>query len=327
MKISDYIRLDSDAIYNNKEFKLYYDGYLTEVSNNEPITLRYGDENWKNLKVVEMKKDENNKLYANIKLNNFDKMNFCFEYNNVWDNNFSNNYSLKINKLNFAKNSEKEDLNEYLSDDFLFSYNLNKKEKVDIPEVISESEIFENASNIYLAETELENLKESLEKLFPSEKPKKIVVEEESISNKFSDSFVSHSLQEDDFIEINYSGNNSLDLFRPVHPLREALLAKFARSSDYLVSDIVLEDDKIVLKSAFPYRPFLIALSKRNELRQIVQLGNKEEAQFLVVSPYSEIDIYDDSVIGTIKRYAAYISKSVKKIYYYLKENLRTDDI
>ena len=110
MKINDYIHVDSDKIYNNKEFKLYYDGYLTEVSNNEPISLRYGDQDWKQMKIVEMEKDENNRLYANLKLNSFDKMNFCFEYNNVWDNNFSNNYSLSINKLNFEDYQDNEEI-------------------------------------------------------------------------------------------------------------------------------------------------------------------------------------------------------------------------
>lgn len=326
MKISDYIHTDSSAIYNNKEFKLYYDGYLTSVSNNEPITLRYGDENWKQLKTIEMKKDENNRLYANIKLNDFEKMNFCFEYNNVWDNNFSNNYSLKINKLNF-ENYEDEDLGKHLSDDFLFSYNLNKKESA-IPYVTQESEIYENASNVNLIEIELENLKESLDKLFPEDKTNKIQVEEleGNIADKFAGSFSTRPLYDDNFIEIEYE-HEEKELFRPEQPIRNAMIERFRKLEDMLISNIVLEEDKIVLKSKEPYRPYLMELSRKNELRQIVKLGSEDDAQFLVVSPYSEIDIYDNSIFGTIKRYAAYISKSLKKVYFYLKENLGTDDI
>ncbi len=328
MKINDYIHVDSDKIYNNKEFKLYYDGYLTEVSNNEPISLRYGDQDWKQMKIVEMEKDENNRLYANLKLNSFDKMNFCFEYNNVWDNNFSNNYSLSINKLNFEDYQDNEDLSEHLSDDFLVSYNLNKKAGIDIPYVTSETEIYESASNINLAETELENLKESLEKLFPEEKVSKARIkdEEENLAGKFADSFVSQPLY-DDFVEIEYEPEEELELFRPKQPIRDAMLLKFNHLGETLISNIVLDEYKIVLKSKEPYRAILDEIARKNEVRQIVKLGTEEDAQFLVVSPYSELDIYDDSIVGTIKRYAAYISKSIKKIYYYLRENLGTDNI
>ena len=56
MKINNYIQINTNKVYNNKEFRLYYDGYLTEVSNNEPIKLRYGDQNWNNIQNIEMKK-------------------------------------------------------------------------------------------------------------------------------------------------------------------------------------------------------------------------------------------------------------------------------
>ncbi len=334
MKVNDYIQVDSNAIYNNKEFKLYYDGYLTSVSNNEPVTLRYGDQNWNNLKIVKMKKDENNRLYANIKLNNFDKINFCFEYNNVWDNNFSNNYSLQVNKLNLENYVEDENLNEYLSDDFLFAYNLNKKEEKELPSLSSESEIFENASNVYLSEIELENLKEALEKIFPNEKTKKVKfeIEEKDVAHKFADSFSSSPLYDDNFIKIEYTDPNKLEYFKPEKPLRNLLIEKFGDKKDNFISNISLENetekenDKIVLKSKVPYRPYMIELSKMNESRQILKLGNEEDSQFLVVSPYSEVDIYDNSFIGTIKRYSAYISKSLRKIFYYLKENLEKDE-
>ena len=105
------------------------------------------------------------------------------------------------------------------------------------------------------------------------------------------------------------------------------MLLKFNHLGETLISNIVLDEYKIVLKSKEPYRAILDEIARKNEVRQIVKLGTEEDAQFLVVSPYSELDIYDDSIVGTIKRYAAYISKSIKKIYYYLRENLGTDNI
>lgn len=343
MKINDYININTDKVYNNKEFRLYYDGYLTEVSNNEPIKLRYGDQNWDNVNTIEMKKDVDNRLYADIKLNNFDKFNFCFEYNNVWDNNFSNNYSFEISKFNLDNyNENEEDLEDYLSDNFLAIYNLNKKDINDIPYVTAESEIYENASNATLVDTQLRELKESLEKLFPENNEENIdlfVQEfEEQLSQKFAEAFSKSSLEEDikyeeddDFIPIEYNLEklDELEIYKPVTPYRAKLIAEVEQREmqKQYMTNIVLEDTKIVLTSKVQYINLLREVAKKNELQQILRLGTEEEAQFLVVSPYSKVDIYDNSFIGTIKRYAAYISKSIKKVYHYLKENLSSDEI
>ena len=332
MRINDYIKVDSDKVYNNKTFKLYYSGYLTEVSENEPILLRYGNEDWKNARTVEMQKDENNRLYAEIKLNNFNKMNFCFTYDNVWDNNFSNDYSLEVSRYNMEKYvSEEEHLENYFADDFLLAYNLNKKDKEakDIPYVTNESEIYENAMNIESPNTELQNLKESLEKLFPESKAKRAETTEEikNISEQFADSFSTNTLYADDFVEI--TDNDELEIYKPKIPYRQTLLALIAArdyESEY-ISNIVIEDQPVILKSNTQYIHVLREIARKNELARILELSNNEESKFLVVSPYSEVDIYDNSLIGTLKRYSAYVSKSMKKIYYYLKENLSTDEI
>ena len=332
MRINDYIKVDSDKVYNNKTFKLYYSGYLTEVSENEPILLRYGNEDWKNARTVEMQKDENNRLYAEIKLNNFNKMNFCFTYDNVWDNNFSNDYSLEVSRYNMEKYvSEEEHLENYFADDFLLAYNLNKKDKEakDIPYVTNESEIYENAMNIESPNTELQNLKESLEKLFPESKAKRAETTEEikNISEQFADSFSTNTLYADDFIEI--TDNDELEIYKPKIPYRQTLLSLIAArdyESEY-ISNIVIEDQPVILKSNTQYIHVLREIARKNELARILELSNNEESKFLVVSPYSEVDIYDNSLIGTLKRYSAYVSKSMKKIYYYLKENLSTDEI
>lgn len=340
MKINDYIKINSNKIYNNKEFRLYYDGYLTEVSNNEPIQLRYGDQDWNNIKTIQMKKDVNDRLYADIKLNNFNKMNFCFEYNNVWDNNFSNNYSIEISKFNLnGYEDDTEELEKHLSDNFLNTYNINKKEIKNIPYVTAESDIYENASNITLAETELQNLKETLEKLFPEENKKKVEVQrfEEILSQKFAEAFKKQALyeektdnikNEDDFIEIDYNFDE-LEIYTPIIPYRTKLIEiiKQRELENNLISNIILEDDKVILTSKVQYIHILRELAKKNELRQITNLGTEEEAQFLVVSPYNEVDIYDNSFIGIIKRYTAFVSKSIKKIYYYLKENFSSDEV
>lgn len=334
MKINDYIKLDSDKVYNNKEFKLYYSGYLTEVSNNNPISLRYGNEDWKNMQTVEMQKDENNMLFAKIKLNNFNKMNFCFEYNNVWDNNFSNNYSFDVSKFDLESHEKSEDeFEDYFSDDFLLAYNLNKKDKKaeDIPIVTAESEIFENASNINTTDTELQNLKESLDRLFPKENKKEVEIErfEEKLSNKFEASFSNDSLtSKEDFVAIKIN-NDELEIYTPKIPYRQTLLATVAYRNyeDQFISDIEIEDEKVILSSKFQYAEKLRKLTKEKELAQILRLSTEDEAQFLVVSPYSEVDMYDDSFFGTLKRYVAYISRSFKKVYYYLKENFSTDEI
>lgn len=350
MKINNYIQINTNKVYNNKEFRLYYDGYLTEVSNNEPIKLRYGDQNWNNIQNIEMKKDQNNRLYADIKLNNFDKLNFCFEYNNVWDNNFSNNYSLDISKFNLNNYENNiNELEENLSDNFLYTYNLNKKEAKDIPPITSESIIFENASNVNTLDTnseQLKQLKETLNNLFPKDNneeelskkfdtslskqseniPSEQELLEQELSKRFDELFARQNEDADNFIEIKYNFED-LEVYTPITPYRTKLLAILAQRELNSITNIVLEDDKVRLTSKIPYINTFRKLAKQNELQQILRLGNEEEAQFLVVSPYSELDIYDNSFIGTIKRYAAYVSKSIKKIYYYLKENLSTDEI
>ncbi len=320
MKINNYITLDTENVYNNKEFRLYYTGYLAQIADDNPVFIQYGDQDWKNIRNVKMKKDKDNRLYANIKLNNFDTMNFCFNYDNIWDNNFSNDYSFQLAEVNLENyQSNENELEEVLSDEFLVKYNLNTKNAVNIPYVTAESAIYENASNASLSEVELENIKEALDKLFPKEETEKIAVN--NIEASFAKSFAAN-----DFIAIEVE-SDELEVFTPAMPYRQLFIEKIQSQESEYITNIVLEDSKIVLRSNIQYADILREKARRNELQQILSLGSEEEAQFLVVSPYSKIDIYDDSVLGKIKRYAAYATQSIKKVYFYLKESLSMEDI
>ena len=98
---------------------LTYSGNLFK-NNSESVSVVYGfNDEWKNTTEQEMKKTEKG-FTAEIKLLDFENLNFCFKNsNNEWDNNNNFNYTTPISKIleeNFIIN---EDLLDGLLDDIL----------------------------------------------------------------------------------------------------------------------------------------------------------------------------------------------------------------
>lgn len=75
-----------------KETKITYSGYLFQNGSTD-VNIVYGfGENWNNTTTKQMEKQDNG-FVANIRMRNFDTLNFCFsDSNNNWDNNYGFNF-------------------------------------------------------------------------------------------------------------------------------------------------------------------------------------------------------------------------------------------
>jgi len=118
---------------------LTYSGNLFK-NNSESVSVVYGfNDEWKNTTEQEMKKTEKG-FTAEIKLLDFENLNFCFKNsNNEWDNNNNFNYTTPISKIleeNFIIN---EDLLDGLLDDIL-NCDISKIEKETIKKCINQVE-------------------------------------------------------------------------------------------------------------------------------------------------------------------------------------------
>lgn len=118
---------------------LTYSGNLFK-NNSDSVSVVYGfNDEWKNTTEQEMTKTETG-FTAEIKLLNFENLNFCFKNsNNEWDNNNNFNYTTPISKIleeNFIIN---EDLLDGLLDDVL-SCDVSKIEKETIKKCITQIE-------------------------------------------------------------------------------------------------------------------------------------------------------------------------------------------
>lgn len=346
MKFNDYINFDADKIYNNQEFSISYSGYLNDLAtNDDPVVIRLGDQNWGNVQDVEMFK-EDGVFKADLSISNFKQMNFCFKHGNSWDNNFNKNFNINIYDKIYDANNIKEEYipinyHNFLSDDFLMLYNINNEERFDVNKereesvkskyLNSESNIFENASNISSPEIELQNLKETLERLFPEDETEKVQVVEtidttEAISKKFSEYFTNenvYNIAKEAFKEIDAEVKRS-EVYIPIVPYRKRLLEITKEREARKKQNVSMEEDSIVLIARMPYIEKFRTIVKEREIAKILDEAKEtQDSTFLVVSPYSDMDIYDNSIIGRLKSLKATILKAFRKLNNYLQKRAR----
>lgn len=99
MELVKNIFFNTDKLVENSKVKISYTGKLFE-ENSKNVYLHYGyGINWDNISDVEMTKTELG-YQAEIELMSSDSLNLCFRNsNNEWDNNNSQNYTFKIEKV------------------------------------------------------------------------------------------------------------------------------------------------------------------------------------------------------------------------------------
>ena len=86
----------STNLFQNETVKLTYKGYLFKANSTEvSIVYGYGD-NWENTTEQPMQRTLNG-FITDIKIDNFDKINFCFKNSyEEWDNNNYQDYHVDI---------------------------------------------------------------------------------------------------------------------------------------------------------------------------------------------------------------------------------------
>lgn len=111
------MELTKEIIYDktlvqNESVKINYSGDLFK-NGSEEVYIVYGfDKDWKYTTYQKMDKDENG-FSTSVKLLEYNEFNFCFKNSNdVWDNNNSSDYNLKIE----PKKDSTSDLNTLLDD-------------------------------------------------------------------------------------------------------------------------------------------------------------------------------------------------------------------
>lgn len=99
MELTKNIFFNTDKLVANTIVKISYTGKLFQEEA-QKVFIHYGFGNsWENLSDVEMEKTELG-FQAEIKLNDSDSFNFCFnDGNGSWDNNNGQNYSFTIEEL------------------------------------------------------------------------------------------------------------------------------------------------------------------------------------------------------------------------------------
>lgn len=130
----------NDKLVENKTAKINYNGRLVREGSNE-ITMVYGfGSNWDHTQEKAMNKS-NNGFETEIKIEQFDTLNFCFRNENYnWDNNNSFNYISPIEKQEEISNI--------------------------VEESITEKEIENKEENLSNAQLELNNLENEISLLF-----------------------------------------------------------------------------------------------------------------------------------------------------------------
>lgn len=130
----------NDKLVENKTAKINYNGRLVREGSNE-ITMVYGfGSNWEHTQEKAMNKS-NNGFETEIKIEQFDTLNFCFRNENYnWDNNNSFNYISPIEKQEEISNI--------------------------VEESTTEKEIENKEENLSNAQLELNNLENEISLLF-----------------------------------------------------------------------------------------------------------------------------------------------------------------
>ena len=98
MELVKNIFFNTDKLIENSKVKISYTGEFFQDASKD-VFIHYGFGcNWDNVKDIKMEKTELG-FQTEIQLDSSDSLNLCFyNENNVWDNNFGNNYNFTIEK-------------------------------------------------------------------------------------------------------------------------------------------------------------------------------------------------------------------------------------
>lgn len=306
MRVNEYIDLSN----KNSKFKFSYSGFLKDhaLKDNSNVVLRVGDENWNKIKNIPMTIDENNNFTAKFDAYGYNVMNYCFNYNNIWDNNFSHNYSAVVPKR--EKKSKRAyssiQLEDFLTDDFLHMYNIISK---------SDNKKYEESLN---------DLEIKLDDLFPRVQE----YDEQYVSKYYTNNVFAYEVRTKMSFDTFSPSENTITapVFIPItvdekisvekYYSKQSYRDKFAEILDSRKETVHVQPIRLIAKT-----PYINHLREITEYKNVLNVSSDvEESKFLVVSPYNELDIYNDSITDVFKKFYAILSKSLKKLNAYFKQ-------
>lgn len=314
------VSLNKIYLCEDSEFLLTYTG---ELANSNKLFIHYGTNNWGNVNNLMMTKTpEGFKAKINIPAGT-KSFNFCFkDNNNNWDNNNSENFKFDVLPMSMTeKKSKFTEKTDFFSNDFLLAYSLNKEinfdntkeelEKYDSLKDIEEDKIDISTNSSGLSDLELENISFA-------ENNEAVKYINEQLTKKFNMFFGIENSKETILIEKAKPAYTSkihyVKLFKEAR--REALL------------EVMHEElkDKKFARFTTSY-PIMNIMRMEANKKWINKVGTEEEkSQFALVNTYSNIDLYDNSLFGTIRQYVHSIVDSFKKLIGFVVEDFARDN-
>lgn len=312
----DYIYTDNDNLIANSNQIFHYKGYLANIS--DKIFMRFGINNWDNVNEVEMEK-VNGEFIANISLpGNADNISFSFKNENeYWDNNYEENYSFKILPSTLNVDIKEEIKTEFFKDDPMLAYNLNKE----VNNHLKEFTVGENGEvlKVEKVKKEIENFEDELD--IKLEEIKAILFNNtKDVTDILSSAFIEASSPVKEELT-----NNAIYFYSSI-PYVKIFKEARAEEINSLIEEISLEAENLV--SEKNEYVFTSKVSYARQLRNIARESfvqyelKNEENTFLVVSPYSQMELFDNSVFGTIKKIALVVKNTYKNISFFLSRSL-----
>lgn len=313
MKFLDYIYTNDEELFANQKSTFNYQGYLANTSNNIYMRYTINDNN----QINEIPMFNNNGIWsAEVNIPEYASIiDFSFINEKEYlDNNYEENYNFNILPTDIrAFDSITNDVN-FFENDYLLEHNLNEEisnqAKIEPTfTLLSSGEIVEEKNlntEIILFEDELnKRISDIHDKLFEANKTEEKAFEPLSILDSA-------------FIETNEIVKTELapSTMYFYSKIPYAKHFKEQQAGVFKLEDIVNEEIEVkktslyntneyIFTSKVNYFEDLRKLAKQNEL-----ILKENESNFLVVSAYSDLELFDDTVIGTIKKIATIIKKA-----------------
>lgn len=325
----------------NNTFK--YTGDLSKTRN---VFMRYSTNNWETVnevKLVETPKGFQTTLSLPDEAQNIE---FAFRDGlGNWDNNFEQNYSYTIYPQNII--IPKEELEpSFFSTDFLLESNINKeikKEQEILADFFDEFSISENGEIFVTAgfkeehtkntenstsnalNIEIQNFESELAYLIEEKHADLFQIEtaaEKPVA--VASAFNGIEIAESDKIEYAELPSSVL-YFKSNTPLVKMYQERrFEQIFNMIKVENSIADaslEKSLYKSSVPELSRLKKIAAQMLLEQNVETTNKEISNFLVVSPSSNLDPFDNSLLASLFRYQKAISNAFKKLKELIKES------
>ncbi len=288
-------------VYGSQEITLNYN--RDELKDSKKVFVHYGTNDWQNVSEVEMQKTPNG-YEAKISIpRDANKFNFAFRNENLyWDNNEGNNFEFDV----------KSEL-KYFANDFLLKYTEDVSfDDTNLDE--NEPEIDTNAKG--LTDKELDSIsfdhtKDELDK---------------SIEAKFAKLFGSLENEDKKEEEIKEVNEDEYVLV----PLKFTSDIPYVSLFKQAKAEALMEIRQNQIEPVrYTSNVKLIEVMRMEANRKwvLAQASRNENEEFALVKAFNPIEAYDNSFVGTIKKYFTSVVESFKKLINIITEDLNPSNV